>query len=163
SNEVDVLHTAGTERDGPVGVVVAHRRWDQEAPWQLGVNHYLTAGIEFGDKATLDLRIGDGVVVDVVFELLRGSGEVLSGLVGGEDIHIVTLVHFIVGQTLDYHRGLLFGDQAGGLGDEVFRVLPELLEYSGLYTLQYPGCCLAGQLGVFGYLAEQVIADPRMD
>jgi len=50
----------------PVGIVVAHRGGDKEAARELGVNHHLFTGIQFLYEFTLNLRIRDDIIVDVL-------------------------------------------------------------------------------------------------
>ena len=61
-------------------------------------------------------------------ELVAGLGEVLLGLVLGEDRRVVAVLQRVVGQVLDDHSRLLLVDEPGGLGDELLGVLPELGE-----------------------------------
>lgn len=67
-DEIDVLHLALLEGDGPVRVVVAHGRGDEEGLRQLGIDDYLGAGIEVIDELPLHGRVGEDVVVDEIRE-----------------------------------------------------------------------------------------------
>ena len=40
---------------------------------------------------------------------------ILTGLVRGEDVDVVPLIDFVIGEPLDHHGCLLLGDDARGL------------------------------------------------
>ena len=73
------------ERDGPLWVVVTDGSRDRESAWQLRVDGDLLAGIELGDEVAFDLGVRDDVLVNVLLQLFAGTGEILLGLILGED------------------------------------------------------------------------------
>ena len=160
-DEVDVLDRSLREGDGPVGVVVADRGRDEEAARQLGVDRDLGAGVQFGDEVTLDLGVGDDVVVDVLLELLARLGEVLRRLVLREDRRVEAVLERVVRQVLDDDRGLLLVDQPSGFGDELLGVEPELGEGVRVDPAKDRGGGAPGELGLLRDLAEQVVLDLR--
>ena len=101
------------EGDGPVGVVVADRRRDEEALRQLGVDDDFGAGIEFADERPLVGRVGEDVVVDVAVRLEAFAEVFLLFL--REDVDAVGVFERVVGEVLDDNRRLLLVDKRAGL------------------------------------------------
>src|SRR5690606_23122830 len=106
-HEVNVPYTASLEGYRPIWVVVADWSRDQETSWEFGIDNDLAACIQLLHEISFDIGIGDGIVVDVVLELLRGSGKILASLVRGENVHVVPLIHFVIGKALNHHGRLL--------------------------------------------------------
>jgi len=102
---------------------LSDRGWDEEAFGEFGVDDDFVAGIQFLDKVTLDVGVWDDVIIDVATEGAGGFGEVLPGLLRGEDGAVVAFFELVVGQVFDNDRGFLLVDQSGGFGQEMLGVL----------------------------------------
>ena len=76
-HEIDVLDRTFLEGDGPVGVVVTHRRRDQEPAWQLGVDYDFFTGVQLLHELAFGVGVGQHIVVDMPLQLIAGLAEVL--------------------------------------------------------------------------------------
>ena len=142
------------ERDGPVWVVVTYGGRNEESAWQLRVDRNLLTGIELGDKVALDLGVCDDVVVDVLGQLVASVGEVLLGLVLGENRCVEPVFERVVGQVLDDRCCLLLVDESGGLGDELLRIEPEFGKRLRGDSAQDCRRSTTGELSFFGDFTE---------
>ena len=91
------------------------------------------------------------------FQGISSPAEILTILSGSKDVLVISLIYFIVAQTLYDDRSLLFVYQTGRFRYELFRIFPELIKYCFLNATQNGGDCFSGKFGVFGQLAYEVI------
>lgn len=146
------------EGDGPVGIVFTHWGGDREASWKLCVNGDFGAGVEILCECPLDFGVGEDVVVDVIIRF-EGLAEVVLALLGGEDVGVEALVDGVVTEMLNHHRGLLFLNESGRLGNEVLRVISKLVEDREVEAFEDRPHGASSELSAFGNLSEEVIAD----
>lgn len=95
-NEVDVFDRAILEGYGPVRVIIAYRRGDQEPPGKLRVDDHVATGVQLLDKFTLNIGIRYHVIVNMVLQLLAGLAEILFGLARRENVDIVGFRNTVV-------------------------------------------------------------------
>src|SRR5665213_3911332 len=124
-----MFHLAALKSYRPIGIIIANWRWDEKAARQFRVHHDLFARVEFIDKLALSIGVRDDVIINVMLKPLACLREILLALVSSEDIHVMPVRQGVIAELLDDHRCLLLIDDTRRFGDEVLRVLPELIEH----------------------------------
>ena len=143
----------------PVGRIIAHRGRNVEAFWQFGIYGNIGARIEvFHELAfhTLLCRtIGKHIIHDALPALvsLVERGMLLLRKDGG----IVASLYLVVTDMIYDDGGFLLQYQAAYPADKLFRIHLVHIKLFWLNLTQNPGDGLAGQSGVGGYLAQQVV------
>lgn len=98
---------------------------------EFGVDRDFVALLELSEEVPLDLRIRNGVLVDVPGERRR-LREIVLGGVGGEDLIPELVLEQGVAEVLQDQLRLALVDETGCFAEELFRVLAQLREDGGL-------------------------------
>ncbi len=110
-----MLDRSFLEGYGPVRIIVAYRRRYEKASWKLGIDNDLGACIELLDKRSLCFRVGNDIVIDVVFKLIASFGKILLGLPCGKYVYRMSLGNIVIAKTFYNDGGFLLVYQPGGL------------------------------------------------
>ena len=94
---------------------------------QFGIHDHLCACIELLDKCALCFRVCYDIIVYMAFERIACLAEILLALPSVK-MSISCVSDSLVAQMLDNDCRFLLLDKARGLGDEVFRIGPELVK-----------------------------------